>query len=228
LGFQAQKTSTPIKGKEPEKKKEESKEKQHQPQAQTMSLQSPPMSSSWFGGGMFNSVKTMTSSALKNIQTGLDSLVGPQDMEMNIAEEKPPPRVTTEEETSLSAALAVSSLLSDNEVRMELSPDSSDHSRRLSQDTRSSQSPPVLTLRETPDSSPEKAKQSQSLRTLEMKKENIERRISSTSGQRGLYDDCQNEQVLLCVLLGWTMSLITKEDSVVFWDVYFCFCNTCM
>ncbi|XP_076459413.1 LOW QUALITY PROTEIN: alsin-like [Babylonia areolata] len=135
--------------------------------------------SSWksflpYSSSMMNTVRTMTSKAVNSIQSTMDSLVGQQNMELG--DMSAAGAAATDQALSASSTLTTS-VMSDScgslEFGLDLSPE-----RRSSEKERSSQSPPSLSSSShLSESCPEPGRQS--LRTLEMKQQNIQRRISA-------------------------------------------------
>ena len=134
--------------------------------------------SSWksflpYSSTMMETMKTMTSKALTNIQNTVDSLVGQQNMELGDMSDA---AAAAGDLASSVPAAAMTSVMSDSCGSVEFGMDVVQDSRS-SEDGRSSQSPPSLSQASpSPDDSLEGR---QSLRTLEMKQQNIERRISA-------------------------------------------------
>lgn len=135
--------------------------------------------SSWksflpYSSSMMETVKTMTSKALTNIQSTMDSLVGQQNMELG---DMSAAGAAASEQSSTSTT-HTTTVMSDSCSSLEFGLDLPQDKRLSMERERSSQSPPSLShSSHLSDSSPEPGRQS--LRTLEMKQQNIQRRISA-------------------------------------------------
>ncbi|KAK7113743.1 alsin-like isoform X2 [Littorina saxatilis] len=139
------------------------------PKKEAAAKVTPSSWGSFYPTSMMKTVRTMTSNALTNIQTTMDSLVNQPNMElgdMSAAAAAAEPITTV-------PAPAASNAMTDS-WSLELGLDAP-HKSQSSEGSRSSQSPPSLS---SPQSvgSPEGR---QSLRTLDMMQQNIQRRISA-------------------------------------------------
>lgn len=153
-----------------------------QPQTQETSL------SSWksflpYSTSMFETVKTITSKALDNIQNTMDSLVGQQNVELNDMSESKQ-KTSQDIGTAAGADLGAhtsAALMTDSSSSMEFGPEVS-YSSHLHDSDRSSISPPTV-----PATVPAEDFQEgrQSLRTIEMKQQNLQRKTSTPSASKG-------------------------------------------
>lgn len=126
-----------------------------------------------YSSAMMETMKTMTSKALTNIQNTMDSLVSQQNMELRDMSDA---AADAADLASSIPPVATTSIMSDSFDSVEFGLDVAQESRS-SEDGRSSQSPPNLSQASPPPDDSLEGRQS--LRTLEMKQQNIERRISA-------------------------------------------------